>query len=334
MTSRRAILLEALDEWRREGAIDEDAWRFLRSRYENAPAGELDAPLDGAAPEARLADAIEEERKGGFALDAMQFVGGLLLGAAAIALVIYLEVETDAVPWVLVGLGAAGVGAAAAVHLLLGEERSGLTEAALAGGLVPAAVSAGYAIAEADPLAGLVAVALAVVGQVLRGGRGPSTLVAAAAFSLGSAAVIVEDVTNEPGTARALAWLAALLGYTALALAFRRQRWSGVAVGAMVIPLVIAWIALLGLTFDGLESVTLELLVGAFLAALLAVGVWLGVRGLVAAAAAGLTIDAIVFAFDVGGPGTALVLLLALGGLLVWQAQFIRGYFRGHKKRL
>jgi hypothetical protein len=75
-----------------------------------------------------------------------------------------------------------------------------------------------------------------------------------------------------------------------------------------------------------------ELLVGAFLGALTGMGVWLGVRGLVASAAAGLTIDAVVFAFDVGGALTAVFVLLALGSLLVWQGQGIRRYFRSRRR--
>lgn len=331
MSTRRQILLDALDDWHREGSIDEPTWRFLRSRYEHAPPGELDAPLAPAAePAEPLASAPRE--KGAFAFDAMQFVGGLLLGAATIALVLYLDVPDANVPWVLLGLAGIGMAAAAAARYGLGEAKAGLTEAALAAGLVPAAVAGGYAIDDGPTLAAAGAAVLAIAAQLLRRGQGPSSVLAAAAFSLGSVAVVFRDIGSEPSLAQAFLWFAVLSGYLAFLLIQRRIGWTGVAAGAMAIPLTIAWIVLMMQTFDHLESVAVELLVGLLLAALMGVGIWLSTRALVAAAAAGLTIDAIVFAFDVGGALTALVVLVTLGGLLVWQAQLIRSYFGRHAR--
>lgn len=372
MTSKRRILLDALDAWRAEGALDEGAWRFLRSRYENAPknadldailapardaatpagavttpaatASEASAPPAGASAaavgasdisaspgtafartSARLSDL--ERRPRSFAADAMQFVGGLLVGAGLVALVLYLDVPEGDAPWWMAGLGAL-LGAAATFGALRAAP-SGLVEAGMAGALVPLTVGAGGAIAHDDvTLPSLVA--LASVGVlVLRRGAGPSALTAAAAFAFTSAAatVLQEGIFGDEDPVARWLWFATLLGFGALLLVRRERAWIGATLGLYVVPLAIGCGLVLDLVPD-LTSVGMELGLGAFLGALFALGLAWGVRGLVAGAVAGLTVDAVTFAFDVGGPGTAVVVLLALGGLLVWQAELVRSYFR------
>ncbi|HUR68398.1 MAG TPA: hypothetical protein VM370_04070 [Candidatus Thermoplasmatota archaeon] len=326
MTSKRAILLEALDAWHAEGALDEDAWKFLRSRYQGAaPDPDLDGELAGGASAAPTTTARAPRRS--FAADAMQFVGGLLVGAALVALTIYLDVGSAAQPYYLLALGVVLLGPA--IFGALRHAPSGLVEAGLAGGLVPLAVAAGIAASQRDLLVPALVTAAALGITLLRRAEGASTLVAGAVYALGtaSATLLQEGLfggTQDPGAR--WAWLALLLVYVGILLVWRHKLWATIGLALLVAPIAGAFALVLDLgTFP---STTAELLMGAFLGALLVPGILLGSRGLVAGAAAGLTIDAIVFASDVGGPGTAVVLLLALGGLLVWQAELVRRYFR------
>lgn len=331
MSTKRGILLEALDAWRAEGALDDDTWRFLRSRYENAPgADELDAPLDhvGRTPPSETSHAATRApRPKGFAADAMQFVGGLLVGAGLVALVVFFDIAEREAGWAMAALGALLL-----VPASLGAWRGaphGLVEAGLAGALVPLSVGAATAMGQDDIVLPLLVAAVTVAITALRRGEGASVLTAAASFTLAMAAATIgqERLLGEEVLPQRWAWLISLLAYAAFLLLWRTRTWVSVTLGLLVAPLAGAFAVILD-AMDTLTSVGAELVMGAFLGALLAVGIALRVRGLVAGAAAALTIDALVFAFDVGGPGTAVVVLLALGGLLVWQAQFVRGYFR------
>lgn len=307
MSARRTILLDALEAWRRDGLVDEPTYARLRERVHAEP----------------------EPARRGFAADAMQFVGGLLLGAGLVALVVFLDLAERVEPWAFLAVGAPLV--ALGVAGALRRAAPGLVEAALAGGLVPMLVAVGASFDEGVSLAVPALVALAGIGiVVLRRGEGPSVLVASVAFVWGSArATLLRDdfLMEAPDMTMRSLWLLALLGYGALLVVWREKLWTAISLGLLVAPLTLAF----GLLLEPLEleSVAMELAIGAFLGALLGVGIWLRSRGLVAGAAAGLTVDAVTFAFDVGGAGTAVVVLLALGGLLVWQAEFVRGYLRG-----
>lgn len=312
---RRDVILEELRRWRAEGAIDAHTARALEARYQ----------AEGPAP------AAAAPRKSGFATGALQFVGGLLLGAAVVALVIFLDVDDDVAPWLMLLLGASAAGVGLALHASM-PEREGLGEALLSAGLIPIVVAAVFSLdgsESPDLFLGLLAAAAAVAAHALRKGRGPSVIVAGAGFTVASFAVAdFQLFFGEPNLGRRLLWLAALLGYLGLLLAWRRETWSTVGLALFVGPLVMGFLFVLE-GFGVHDTVAIELLLGGWLALLLGVGIWLGNRGLVTGAAAGLTIDAIAFAFELGGPGTAVVVLLALGGLLVWQAEFLRAWFGG-----
>lgn len=321
---RRAIILEELRRWRAEGVIDEDTARFLEARYHGDDAGA--PPVHPAARAATTA-----APRSGFAAGALQFVGGLLLGAALVALVIFLDVDDDVAPWLLFAMGAAVASVGLALHAFM-PERDGLGEALLSAGLVPIVVAATFTFDQGGTSGMLVAslaAAVAVAVHVLRKGRGPSIVVAGAGFTLASFAVAdVQLFFGEPEPLRRFLWLAGLLAYLGLLLVWRRETWSTVGLALFVAPLTVGFLLILDV-FDVQGAAAIELLLGGWLAIFVGIGVWLRNRGLVTGAAAGLTIDAVAFAFELGGPGTAVVVLLALGGLLVWQAEIVRAWFGG-----
>lgn len=316
MPTRREIVREEIEAWHREGVIDDATYERLVAR--------------GAAPDARL-DAPLDEGRAGVGLRALQIVGGLLLGAAAIALVTLLDIENTWGALLLVALGLAGCGLGLALDRRAAAN-PGLAEAAAAAGLV--AITAAGMVGDQQTRAlafGLLAAAVALAILLAWRERGPMVTLSTVAFAIATAFAFNEGLRSQERVAHAL-WLAALLAWGALLLRWRRQLWASIALGLLVPALALAF----GFVWDdatNMSSVALELAMGAYLGALLAVGIWSGDRGLTTAAGGGLVVDAVVFAFDVGGALTAFLLLLALGGLLVWQAELLRGYFRRREAR-
>lgn len=323
---RRDLLLDELERLHIEGALDDDAYRALRDRYLTSTDARLDerfapATLD-ASGRAIPAHGAGEESSSSFAATALQFTGGLLLGAALVALAVFLRLDGERAAWSLLAMGAAALGTAFGLHALA-PTRSGLVEALLAAGLVAIAATAGFF--EDAELVPWLAAALAAGTFAARRGHGPSVLVAGIAFTVTTAAALLPALfSGHEGSP--YTWWLLLAAFGALMLVWRREAWTSATLGLYVAPLTLAIMPILD-AWNIHDSTVQQLLIGGYLGALLALGILLRIRGLVGGAAAGLTIDAVVFAADVGGAGTAVVVLLALGGVLVWQAEFLRGYF-------
>jgi hypothetical protein len=260
-------------------------------------------------------------------------VGGLLLGAAALALMQLLGLQGTSGALILLALGG-GACIAGVVLDRAGGKTAGLAEALVAMGLVAASVAPFLDMRGDGAQSTILGTASAAIAlAVLLGWRepAPATALATVAFAVASGAA---TQNGNLGTSQAqhLAWWLALLGWGALLLRWRGQAWASVSLGLLVAPLAVAF----GLFVNAQpspSSVGFELIMGLFLAILVGIGVATGDRGLTTGASGGLVIDAVVFAFDVGGAATAFVLLLALGGLLIWQAELLRGYFRRRDAR-
>lgn len=336
MTTRRGIVMDALDRWRDEGVLTVEEHARLIARASAEPAAWDDTLPHEHATRADTGGAtahVSAEDRGSFAVNSMQFVGGLLLGAALVALTFFLNLEGTAAAWTLLGLGAAAVGGGMAMHYLA-PGRNGLEEAMFGAGLVAVAV-APFQNGETIMI-GLLGMALAIASLVVRRGDGPTVVVAGAAYVSASFAALGPDFFGSDVTQSYMLWWLAVVAYGLLMLVWRTRSWTSAALGLYVLPLVLSF----GPVLDqwgrqlGIESSTfVQLVIGAYLGIWFAVGIALGIRGLVAGAAAGLTIDAVVFAADLGGPGTAVVVLVLLGGLLVWQAEFLRAYFGRRGRR-
>lgn len=339
MPTKRGMLLDEIDQWREEGILDEHTHRVLRSRYENTVRSpemdrEIFAPISAVkAPPGAPTDAAPESSAAprSFAADSMQFVGGLLVGAGLVALVIFLDLQASA-PYILLLLGAlllapAMVGAFRGSH-------PGLVEAGLAGGLVPMLV--GVARSMDFPASDLVVpllVAVVCIGVVaLRRGEGASTLVAGGGFAWTlAAATVLRDRGTFGSAEQATLWFLSLCAFAVLLAVWRGKRWTEITLAVLVLPATIALVLLLQ-PYE-LAYLGTQLAIAVWLAPVLALGILFRSRGLVTGAAAGLTLDAIAFSFEVGGAGTAVVVLLALGGLLVWQAEAVRRYYRPRTSR-
>ena len=127
-----------------------------------------------------------------------------------------------------------------------------------------------------------------------------------------------------------IVWPLAQLTLLAVVLALERavhdeDRVAPAAVG--VVALALGFLALLVDTLEVASSERAELALGGAMLAVLVAGLLLRHRGIVVGAAVALCVDAIVFAFDLGGFLTGTGILVALAAALAWQAENLRGYF-------
>ncbi|HJQ93768.1 MAG TPA: hypothetical protein VJ874_05735, partial [Candidatus Thermoplasmatota archaeon] len=118
-----------------------------------------------------------------------------------------------------------------------------------------------------------------------------------------------------------------------LAVSSRKTAWPWPATSLAAATLLVAG-SFLGFYFDVLEEVLpgfpgdAEAYLAVLMGGCLAAGLALREKGMVLAAALAIAIDAIVFAFDVGELVGGLLALLAVAGLLIWQAGALRRYLR------
>lgn len=309
--ARRSAILDEIEAWRAEGLLEEHEYDFLRERYRT-----------GAGPIARAPYDITDEP--GYAT---HLVGGLLLGAALIALVQFFVPLSGWQPLAALLLSAACVAAA-----MLAERQRGpmAAEAAFGAALVAAASVPFYAISPA--LLGFPAAILAAGATRLRQGRTPLALLAVIAFFLTAQHAMRVDPLSAVHGGPWL-FLAALIGYGALLVRQRAQRWAdralaihALAIGIAAFPALDA----LRVTDPGIAALG----VGTLLAALFLLGVRLNARPLVATTAALLAVAATAFAFLALGPALAAIVLLLLGALLVWHAEAVKGYFAVRKREV
>lgn len=310
--ARRALIAE-LDKWRQEGVITSEQQETLRARYST--------PIEPDGSE------TESESRGLAASAWFQLVGGLLLGAGLIALVVFLELQEPASGYVMMGLGVLALAAGYAAHQTA-PERRGLSDAALAAGLVAVGVASPVA-SNSNPWVALLGAALGALVFAWRRGASPVAVAAAAVFVSGTFSFANSSLFTSDDASAFVAW-GALLAFGAFMLVWRAEFWTNVALAPYVGAIAVSFFMVLdAVNVSGSEAT--ELWLGAHFAILFGIGIYLGARGLAIGGAAGLTIDAVVFAFDVGGALTAVVLLLTLGGILVWQAELVRNYLRGPK---
>lgn len=311
--SRRAVILEEIERWRAEGMLDDDEYVFLRSRYDQGRDPRLDS-----APDATVA---EEASSPSPAAYATHLVGGLLLGAAVVALIQFFVPIGGWQPLAALIVSALAMGAAVVAEMRRGALAA---EAGLAAGIVAAGSVPFYAVSPA--LLGGIAAALAVGVALLRRGRTPLSLLATAAFFVGAQHMARVDLLAAAPAGAEGALMLSLGAFGALLVAHRRERWGGHALALHACAMTLAAFPLLdalGTTDPGVAA----LAVGGMLGALFLLGLQLDARPLVAVTSAMLTFAAIAFAFLALGPALAAIVLLLLGAVLVWHAETVRGYF-------
>ncbi len=303
-------------------------------------AGEgLMPPASLATLEARHAkgDQPDDPDRESFGASVLYGLGGVLLGSAVFALLVLLQDNgavspqrmDDVAPWLFLAWGLLCAGGAVLLDRVARKPRLG--DALHVAALV-AVVASGFPQADRLPL-GFVAVAFALAVAAYRRDRFMVPFLAVVAANVAVASILFGRVgrNGSEDLAFTLWFLYAALQVVALAVASKRTAWPWPTFTLAAATLLLAgtfvgWWSdnVEWRPFDGAIEVALALLMGAALAA----GLWLREKGMVLAAALAIAIDSIVFAFDVGEIVGGLVALLAVAGLLIWQAGALRRYLR------
>lgn len=304
-------------------------------------AGEnLLSPGSLATLEARYAnDARDDPDRESFGSGVLYGLGGVLLGSAVFALLVLLEDNgfianqdmNQVAPWLFLLWGALCAGAAFALDLLAHKPRLGdsLHVAALL-----AMTASGFPRADDLPL-GFLAVLYAAAILWYRRSRFLVPFLAIVAVNVAIASILFGRLarTVNEDTATLVWFLYAVAQLPILVMASRATKWPwptfSLAAGTLLVAgSFLAFFFNVGEEvlpdFDGDAEVYLALLMGGALAA----GLVLREKGMVLAAALAIAIDAIVFAFDVGEVIGGLLAILAVAGLLIWQAGSLRRYLR------
>lgn len=252
----------------------------------------------------------------------LDLVGGLLLGAAAVALILLFVPLSAWQPEAALLASLACFAAARAAERARGERAA---EAAFATALAMAGAVPFFA--HSPPPLAAVAALVAVSVTLARRGRSPLALVAVPVFYVDARHATGADLLRGSSLLAEIVLLVALLAMLALLVRQRSARWAGIALAAQGIALTTAVFPLLdalGVRDGGIAA----LAAGAMLGALFAFGLALRTRPLVATTGALLAAAAAAFAFLALGPELAALVLLCSGAALVWKAEAVRGYFR------
>ncbi len=265
------------------------------------------------------------EEKPSLAMQAFYAVGGLMLGAATGALFGLLRLndiisDKESHAWTFFAL-CAFILLATGITLWFSKQRE-LGDAILLAGLVPTAITLGPQ-APAEWLWVLpILVGIAVV--IGKQKQHVLPIVGLALAFVATPVVLYRTLQEDPAST--------------LWLVFAALAWAGIATwnrinappwndeGGFSSTLSVA-AASLGFIFTVINpsfDAGPEVPLGLVLLVLLGIGIVLRQRGVIFAASAALTIDAIVFAFDIGGATTGLIVLLGLSAALITVATMLR----------
>ncbi len=299
--------LEAARRWKQRGMFKDGAYEHIEQ--ELAP--------------------IAAEGEPSLAMQSFYAIGGVMLGAATAALFGLLVIndlaDTDRSAWWFFAIFAfLFMGIAVAIHAMKQRE---LGDSMIIASLVPTAILLGPGAPEDILLFIPVVVGLAVA--VWRRGAYLVPILGIALSSVALPLSIFQTLGNDWsfGDAAAWAWFILSVLLIAAIVAWSRieeLRWDSEAIAGTGLAASFAWIVLVDdviqPNFDG----GYEVIIALFLGALIGLGVILKERMLTFVAGIALAIDAIVFAFDIGGPTTGLVVLLLMAGGLITAATLLR----------
>lgn len=301
-------LAREVPSWVDEDIVDREQAQAILERYELGPA---DTP----------------EASASWARTLLYATSAVLLGAAGIALV-FVGIDPDPVQPSLAAVGAGFLAAGLGLHVLQ-PERDLLVDALLAAALAPLAVATfDPSVSTGNTLAyGLPSLGLSLAYLVTRREQPflPTLAVLGFTASAGGTAFNALDGAADGG----LAWAAAQLVLLAALLGIDR----GLRESEATTPVALAVLAFAGslipflfetVELDSAESVELSL--GAAMVAVLGLGVAVEHRGLLMGAAVALGVDAIAFAFTVGGVWLGIGVLVTLAVALIWQAEHLQDW--------
>ena len=313
---------QALDlarQWAREGLLPPASLEVIEQRH----AGDL----------------VDDPDRESFGSSVLYALGGILLGCAVFAFLVLLQDNADLSyervedlsPWLFLGWGLLCSAAAFLLDLVVKKPRLG--DALHVAALV-AVTASGFPHADDLPL-GFLAVLYAGAIVWYRRGRFLVPFLALVALNVAIVSILFGRVARVADEEAAFGiWFAfALVQVPFLAFASKKTAWPWPTFSLASATLLLAG-TFVGWYFDvaddlvggfrGDTEVYLAVLMGIALAA----GLVLREKGLVLASALVIAIDAVVFAFDVGEVIGGLVAILAVAGLLIWQAGNLRRYLR------
>ncbi len=266
------------------------------------------------------------------AMQSLYVVGGILLGAATAALYALLQTNDlmsssqPAAWWYFLVCAILLLGTATAVHLLGQHE---LGDALMLAGMVPLAILLGPDTpGDQEPLRALPF--LAAIGILVF--RHRAHLLPAVALGLALVALPVflyrlwagDAADTDAATQAWLALAASMWGGIMAWNRFGELRWDLEGAALTTAALIAAWVTIVVTVFSPGFDGGPQIIIALGLGALIGAGILLKERGVIATAAAALTIDAIVFAFDFGGPTVGLLTLVFLAAGLIAVATLLR----------
>lgn len=310
------LALDLARQWNREGLLPASSLPQIESRYAE--------------------DARDDPARETFGSSVLYALGGVLLGAAVFAFLILLEQngfvsDSERVaPWLFAAWGLVCLGAAIGVDL--GLHKSALSESFYVASLV-AMTAAGFPRGHELPVI-FVSLAFALGVLAYRRLRFMLPTLALIAFNVAFAGLVWIRIERTSDEAAVTTWfLFALAQLATLTFVAQRTKWPWPSFGLASATLLLAgtFVAFyldvghdILSPFDGDIEVFLALLMGLVMAA----GFVLREKGAVLSSALVIAIDSIVFAFDVGELVGGLIAILAVSGLLIWQAGSLRRYLR------
>ncbi len=296
------MALREARRWNQAGLVDDDALAAIEASYR----------VDASRPDgSRSAGAT-----------AVYGLAGILLGAAALAFVMLIDVSETAgsLIWLGIGLAAAAVAAA-----LVAAKQNDLADALFLAALIPLTAMSAPQTSVGDALS-IVSVLAPLALLAARLGRVLPPIAATIAFIVATGFAV--DKLSLTGPAGELLWAGLATGWLVLLSLInvvKRDTLPSVALALAVVGLTPSYIMYLFEGFDPSFRGGTELMLGIPMLGILIAGLGLRERGIVLGAAIVLAADAIVFAFDVGGLGLGLSVLIGTAiALLVLAATVLR----------
>lgn len=272
---------------------------------------------------------VADEGSPSLAMQSFYAIGGVMLGAASAALYGLLELNNilqgEHSAWFFFLIFAVLFGGVAVGTRMAGQAE--LADALAIATLVPTAIMLGPRPVND----GLYFLPVLLAGAMLawRHRAHLVPLLSLGVLCVGLPIALFQTIGDDwsLGDQASWAWLAtAVLVFAGTIVWTRLQdlKWEMEGLGATTIAAAMAWINVVAEviepTFDGGYEVIIALGLGA----LIGVGVLLKERVIIFVSGIALAIDAIIFAFDIGGPTTGLIVLLAMAGGLIAVATILR----------
>ncbi len=272
---------------------------------------------------------VADEGSPSLAMQSFYAIGGVMLGAATAALYGLLELndvlQGDHSAWFFFLIFAVLFGGIAVATRMAGQEELG--DALAIATLVPTAILMGP-----RPITDWLYFAPVVFSGAILGWRHKAHLVPLLALGVMSVAIpiaLFQTIGDQwsLGDEASWAWLVVaslVLAGTIVWTRMQELKWEMEGLGATTLAAAIAWITVVTESIEPSFDGGYEVVIAIGLAVLIGLGVLLKERVIIFVSGIAMAIDAIVFAFDIGGPTTGLLVLLGMAAGLIAVATWMR----------